>query len=84
MNPLDLTGKTVMVTGASNGIGRATSVYLSRMGARIVAVGRNQARLDETLAALEPNQNRSYAVDLTDVEPLPAWMRTVASDVGPL
>ena len=84
MNPLDLTGKTIMVTGASNGIGRSTSVYLSRLGARIVAVGRNQARLDETLAALERNQHRSYAIDLADVEPLPAWMRTVAADVGPL
>jgi NAD(P)-dependent dehydrogenase (short-subunit alcohol dehydrogenase family) len=84
MNPLDFTGKTIMVTGASNGIGRATSIYLSRLGARIVAVGRNQTRLDETVAALEPNQHRSYAIDLADVEPLPAWMRTVAADVGPL
>ena len=84
MNPLDLTGKTIMVTGASNGIGRSTSIYLSRMGARIVAVGRNQTRLEETLAALEPNQHRSYAIDLADVEPLPAWIRTVAAEVGPL
>jgi NAD(P)-dependent dehydrogenase (short-subunit alcohol dehydrogenase family) len=84
MNPLDFTGKTVMVTGASNGIGRSTSIYLSRMGATIVAVGRNQARLDETLATLEGSQHRSYAIDLTDVEPLPGWMKRVAADAGPL
>ena len=84
MNPLDLTGKTVMVTGASNGIGRSTSIYLSRMGARIVAVGRNQARLNETLAALEGSQHRSYALDLADVAPLPAWMKRVAAETGPL
>ena len=84
MNPLDFTGKTIMVTGASNGIGRATSIYLSRLGARIVAVGRNQARLDETVAALEGSQHHSYALDLSDVEPLPAWMKTVAAEVGPL
>src|SRR5271165_641289 len=84
MNPLDLTSKTVMVTGASNGIGRSTSIYLSRMGATIVAVGRNQARLDETLAALGGGQHRSYALDLTDVEPLPAWMKRVAAEAGPL
>ena len=59
MNPIDLTGKTVMVTGASNGIGRATAIYLSKLGARIVAVGRNQARLDDTLAALEGSQHSS-------------------------
>ena len=34
MNPLDLTGKTVMVTGASNGIGRSTSVYLESAGSK--------------------------------------------------
>src|SRR5664279_5554004 len=84
MNPLDLTGNTVMVTGASNGIGRSTSIYLSRMGARIVAVGRNQARLNETLAALEGSQHRSYALDLADVAPLPAWMKRVAAETGPL
>src|SRR5664279_1001210 len=84
MNPLDLTGKTIMVTGASNGIGRSTSIYLSRMGARILAVGRNQARLDETLATLEGSQHHSYALDLADVETIPAWMRTVAAGAGPL
>lgn len=52
MNPLDLSGESILVTGASNGIGRSTSIYLSRLGARILAAGRNQARLDETLAAL--------------------------------
>jgi NAD(P)-dependent dehydrogenase (short-subunit alcohol dehydrogenase family) len=84
MNPIDLTGKTVMVTGASNGIGRATAIYLSKLGARIVAVGRNQARLDDTLAALEGSQHSSYALDLSDAEPLPSWMKRVATDVGPL
>jgi NAD(P)-dependent dehydrogenase (short-subunit alcohol dehydrogenase family) len=84
LNPLDLTGKTIMVTGASNGIGRSTSIYLSRMGARIIAVGRNQERLDETMGALEGSQHRSYARDLTEVETLPTWMKTVAAEVGPL
>ena len=84
MNPLDLTSRTVMVTGASNGIGRATSIYLSRLGARIVAVGRNQARLDATITALEGSQHRSYALDLNDIEALPKWMKTVADEVGPL
>ncbi len=84
MNPFDLSGKTVMVTGASNGIGRSTSIYLSLLGARILAVGRNQARLDETIAALEGTQHRSYALDLSDAEPLPGWMKRVAAEVGPL
>ncbi len=84
MNPLDLTAKTIMVTGASNGIGRSTAIYLSRLGAKIVAVGRNQARLDETLAALKGSEHHSYSLDLTDVEALPTWMKAVAVEVGPL
>ena len=35
-NPLDLTGRTILVTGASSGLGRATSVLLSKLGARLV------------------------------------------------
>ena len=84
MNPMNLSGKTVMVTGASNGIGRSTSIYLSRLGAKIIAIGRNQARLDETLAALDGSQHHSYALDLSDVESLPAWMKRVAAETGPM
>src|ERR1035438_7457987 len=53
-NPLDLSGKLVLVTGASSGIGRATAVVLSRMGARLILSGRRADALDETLAATPP------------------------------
>jgi NADP-dependent 3-hydroxy acid dehydrogenase YdfG len=41
-----LSGKAVLVTGASAGIGRATAVALARAGARIIATGRRRAELD--------------------------------------
>ena len=53
INPLDLTGKTVMITGASKGIGKATAIYLSRLGARIVAVARDREQLARTLSLAE-------------------------------
>jgi NAD(P)-dependent dehydrogenase (short-subunit alcohol dehydrogenase family) len=84
MNPFDLSGKSVVVTGASSGIGRSTSIYLSQLGARVVLVGRDRARLDETFAALETGPHRSYVLDLAEVETLPSWLKQVATDVGPL
>ena len=52
-NPFSLEGKTVLVTGASSGIGRAVAIECSRMGARVYITARNEARLKETLELLE-------------------------------
>jgi len=52
-NPLSLHGKTILVTGASSGIGRSIAVECSKMGASVVVTGRSQGRLIETLALLE-------------------------------
>lgn len=46
----DVRGKTVLVTGATSGIGREASVELARRGARVVMVGRDPARTDGAVA----------------------------------
>lgn len=46
-NPFTLSGKTILVTGASSGIGRATAIVCARMGARVVLSGRNTEALVE-------------------------------------
>ena len=66
-NPMDLTGRIILVTGATSGIGKATAVYLSKLGARVVASGRNQERLDETLALLEGEGHIGRLFDLSDL-----------------
>lgn len=48
-----LAGKVAFVTGASTGIGRATSVALARAGAKVVAVARREAELARTIEAVE-------------------------------
>lgn len=48
INPMELTGKRIMVTGASSGIGRETAILLSNLGAQVVLLGRDEQRLAET------------------------------------
>ena len=76
-NPFSLEGKTVLVTGASSGIGQATAIECSLMGARVVATARDDERLQGTLSQLAPiaGGHMSLLADLTvqdDVERLVA------------
>lgn len=67
-NPFSLKGKTILITGASSGIGRATAIVCSKMGANVIVTGRNEERLKETFDQLEGDENLSIAADLTDSE----------------
>lgn len=60
-NPFSLEGKTILVTGASSGIGRATAVECSKMGARVIITARNEDRLKETISLMR-GENHSYIV----------------------
>jgi NAD(P)-dependent dehydrogenase (short-subunit alcohol dehydrogenase family) len=61
--------KLIIVTGASSGIGQQCAITCSQMGATVILFGRNQARLDETLARMsEPETHTSYAIDLVEYD----------------
>ena len=73
-NPYSLNGKTVLVTGASSGIGVGIAVECSKMDANVIITGRNEERLGKTLS-LMANEGRSISCDLTkdeDIERLTA------------
>lgn len=61
-NPFSLSGKTILVTGASSGIGRATAVECSRMGARVILTARSQERLEETLSLMDNREEHHIIV----------------------
>lgn len=65
-NPFSLDGKVVLVTGASSGIGRGIAIECSKMGASIVAMGRNELALHETMSNLYGSNHKSIICDLTD------------------
>ena len=69
-NPFSLEGKTILVTGASSGIGQETAIECSRMGAGLVLTGRDEERLGQTLSRLEGKGHRSVRADLVNDEEL--------------
>lgn len=83
-NPMDLSGRRMLVTGASAGIGRATAVMLARLGARVILNGRDADRLNDTAARLEGDGHAVAAFDLSELEAVPGWVKQLAADHGPL
>ena len=71
-NPFSLEGKTVLVTGASSGIGQATAIECSKMGAHVVITGRNEERLNETFKQLEGEGHQIILADLDAQEEIDA------------
>lgn len=65
-NPFSLEEKTILVTGASSGIGRSIAVTCSKMGAIVIINGRNKEKLQETLSMMEGKGHMIVATDLTD------------------
>lgn len=63
--PFDLTGKTILVTGASSGIGRQTCISIANMGGKIIASGRNEERLKDTITMLPEDNHKMFKADLT-------------------
>lgn len=66
-NPFSLSGKTILVTGASSGIGRATAIECSKLGAAVVITARNEQRLQETLAELDTENGQCHRYIVADL-----------------
>lgn len=61
-------GKTILVTGASSGIGRQVAIDLDKAGAKLVLTGRNESKLAETTAELKNDTHSFFAADLLDFD----------------
>lgn len=64
-NPYSLQCKTILVTGASSGIGQSVAIECSKMGATVVITGRNKDRLQETYDMLEGSGHIQIPADLS-------------------
>lgn len=79
-----MAGKTVLITGAGTGIGRATALAFAEAGATLSICGRRQARLEETAAEARqfdvPVQVR--ALDVADAGAVDDWVASAKSATG--
>jgi len=81
---LRLRGRTILVTGASSGIGRATAIEASRHGANLVLVARRKEALEELRSHLEGDGHVAVPFDLTDSAAIPGLLQEVSKRVGHL
>lgn len=66
-NPFSLTGKKILITGASSGIGRATAIECSKMGASVIITARNEDRLRETFNDLTTEEGQVHQLIVADL-----------------
>ena len=67
-NPFSLEGKTLLITGASSGIGQATAIECSKLGAKVIITARNEERLKETLSKMEGEGHQFLIAEQTNTE----------------
>lgn len=81
-NRFSLIGKTVLVTGSSSGIGRATAIACSQMGAKVIVTGRNEHRLRETFDSLHGGHHQMIIADLSNEEEINSLVDSITEIQG--
>jgi NAD(P)-dependent dehydrogenase (short-subunit alcohol dehydrogenase family) len=74
--------KLIIVTGASSGIGRATAIHLSSMGARLVLIARSENRLRDTLENLTGTGHSYYVFDFNNTEQIGDLILRIKTEQG--
>ena len=84
MNPVDLSGRVAVVTGANTGIGQAIAIALAQAGADVALVGRTPA--EDTAAAIRDLGRRALIVsaDLSSIEPVQRIVDETVAGLGGL
>ena len=81
-NPYSLEGKTILVTGASSGIGRSVAIECSKLGANLFIIARNEARLTATYDELDTALGQHHMMLLADLTTTEGVERLVNSKIA--
>lgn len=82
-NPFSLEGKTILITGASSGIGRQCAIDCSKMGAKVIAIGRNNVKLQKVCEEMVGTYD-GYSFDLNNIEGIQDLAKTITQKHGKL
>lgn len=83
-NIIDLTGKRILVTGASSGMGAETAKLCSQLGAKVALVARREEKLQEVLGQLEGKGHSTFAFDLSKIDEIEGFIKNLITEIGPL
>lgn len=81
-NLVDLTGKKIVLTGASQGIGRDTAIMLSKLGAQMILIARSEEKLKETISCLEGVGHSYYLLDIAQLDDIENCVKKIVEDNG--
>lgn len=84
INPMSLEGRTIMVTGAGQGIGRGIAETTGALGARVILCDVNEQNLAETAAAIGKDKTRSYVGSVTDAKFVEHMVDDASRNFGPI
>jgi len=80
----DFSKRRILVTGASSGIGRSTSILLSQLNADIILSGRDRSKLNQTLRLMKGGHHSVAPFDLDlSIEKIPDWIKSLVEKQGP-
>lgn len=80
----DLNGKTILVAGASSGIGAATAEYLADCGCKLILVARRLDKLNEVKEKLSGEGHSLYSYDFSDLTGIESLIKQIVEENGPL
>lgn len=84
INPMDLTGKHYLVTGASSGLGRETCIALSKLGAIVSLTARNEKKLAGTRSRMSGINHEGYPFDVNHIEGIEELIKRMVNRNGKL
>ncbi len=83
-NIFDVSGKIVLITGAGSGLGEGYALTFGEAGSTVLCAGRNKARLDKTVQAIQEagGTAKAYSVDVSDISSIRALVAAAEADFG--
>lgn len=82
MNIIDLTGKTIVITGAGSGIGQQTAITASKIGAKVILLDISEEGLQTTLNQMSGEDHSMHIVDLSNIDSIAELVKLIAEKNG--